>query len=173
MAHINLGGGLPGLPMAIANPQAHFTLLDSNSKKMLVVRDIVERLQLSNVNVICGRAEDHYGHYDFIMGRAVSALPNFLSYSSHLLDHSGTGANKRSSLDTTKSGMLYLKGGDFLNEIIEAEIDPSSVTLISVSSLLPGLSSEKFVLYIPHEQIALFYRRFNTKNASNRLAKKK
>ena len=64
---IGTGGGLPGLPMAILNPQAEFTLLDSVGKKLVVVEDIRKSLQLDNVRVVNARAEDHaaQGHrYD-------------------------------------------------------------------------------------------------------------
>jgi 16S rRNA (guanine527-N7)-methyltransferase len=63
------GGGLPGLPMAIVNPEAHFTLIDSNSKKMKVVQNIVDTLKLPNVKVVCSRAEDYHEKHDFILGK--------------------------------------------------------------------------------------------------------
>ena len=66
---LNKGGGLPGLPLAIVSPDTHFTLIDSNTKKMKVVQNIVDTLKLSNVKVVCGRAENHQEKYDFILGR--------------------------------------------------------------------------------------------------------
>jgi 16S rRNA (guanine527-N7)-methyltransferase len=120
---VGTGGGLPGLPLAIICPDAHFTLLDSNSKKMMVVNEIANSLGLNNVNVVCSRAEKLNDKFDFLLGRAVSALPNFLSFSSHLIDgksrtlpkdfvrkspSESTGSD--SSSVSISSGMLYLKG---------------------------------------------------------------
>ena len=168
---VGTGGGLPGLPMAIMNPDTQFTLLDSSQKKMKVVSDIASRLCLSNVNVVCARAEDYKAKHDFITGRAVSALPNFLKWSSHLLDYDKLLTNQlamattvpHSSLHTGTTdrsnihgGLLYLKGGDFTDELLECQISPSLVAITPVSELVPGLISEKYVLYIPPLQLAGF-----------------
>ena len=120
---VGTGGGLPGLPLAIICPDAHFTLLDSNSKKMMVVSEIANSLGLKNVNVVCSRAEKLNDKFDFLLGRAVSALPNFLSFSSHLIDGKSRALPKdyvQKSLSESSgsnlpsvsisSGMLYLKG---------------------------------------------------------------
>lgn len=171
---VGTGGGLPGLPMAIMNLDTQFTLLDSSQKKMKVVSDIASRLGLSNVNVVCTRAEEYKAKHDFITGRAVSALPNFLKWSSHLLDydklltstaevassgpHSSllTGTTDRSNIH---GGLLYLKGGDCTDELLECQITPTSVAITPVSELVPGLISEKYVLYIPPIQLAAFSKR--------------
>lgn len=66
---VGTGGGFPGLPLAIINPTASFTLLDSNTKKMTVVQDIVNSLELTNVKVIISRAELYTTEkFDFILG---------------------------------------------------------------------------------------------------------
>ena len=75
---VGTGGGFPGLIMAICYPQARFTLVDSVGKKIAVVADIAERLGLPNVEVRHGRAELVKKEYDFITGRAVKNLPEFL-----------------------------------------------------------------------------------------------
>ena len=76
---VGTGGGLPGIPMAICYPQANFTLIDSIGKKIAVVSDITERLGLRNVKVIRGRVEElpTKRTYDFVTGRAVTAIPKF------------------------------------------------------------------------------------------------
>ena len=109
-------GGLPGLPLAIACPNTQFTLIDSNTKKMMVVQDLADQLELKNVRVICSRAEKLNERFDFMLGRAVSNLPNFLSFSSHFVDGKSkiplTIAEQKlvSSGVTIGSGLLYLKG---------------------------------------------------------------
>ena len=97
--------------MAIACPEAKFTLLDSNSKKMAIVDDIATSLGLSNVRVVCSRAEKLQESYDFLLGRAVSALPNYLGFSEHLLKKKSD-AQPATLLDgyPISSGLLYLKG---------------------------------------------------------------
>ena len=121
---VGTGGGLPGLPMAIINPNAHFTLLDSNGKKMKIVDEIASILGLQNVRVVCARAETIQEKYDFLLGRAVSAVPKFLGFSAHLLDEKSKAPFSLSnSGEEIKSGLLYLKGGDFSEEIIEAGVE--------------------------------------------------
>ena len=109
---VGTGGGLPGLPLAIICPDAQFTLIDSNSKKMMVVSDMAASLGLKNVRVICCRAEKLTEKFDFLLGRAVSALPNFLSFSSHLLKEKSAASSTTIANTgiTVSSGMLYLKG---------------------------------------------------------------
>ena len=160
--------------MSIVNPDAHFTLIDSNSKKMKVVQNIVDTLKLSNVKVVCSRAEDYHEKYDFILGRAVSAIPNFLNWSSHLLNETPQSKSVTTSSDhTISSGLLYLKGGDFTDELSEAKINPSSVQLFPVNELVQGLQSEKFVLYIPAHEISNFYNRKQLEAIKLKESKKK
>ena len=77
---VGTGGGLPGIPLSICYPQARFTLMDSIGKKVMVVEDMVKRLDLSNAEVKRGRVEElpRKKTYDFIIGRAVTALPHSL-----------------------------------------------------------------------------------------------
>ena len=58
IADIGTGAGLPGIPLAIARPDCHFTLLDSNSKKTRFVQQAVLELKLSNVEVVHARVEE-------------------------------------------------------------------------------------------------------------------
>lgn len=152
---VGCGGGFPSLPNAILYPQTSFSLLDSNSKKMMVVADIVQQLNLKNVRVITSRAEDLHEKYDLLLGRAVSAIPNFLTFSSHLLDTSKEKISSDSKM--LDRGLLYLKGGDYNKELEEANIDDYSI--LSVQDLVnhDGFQSDKYILHIPVEQIQKFY----------------
>lgn len=141
---IGCGGGFPGLPLAILNPQANFTLLDGSTKKMAVVQDMVDKLKLENVRVMACRAEDCHEQFDSLLGRAVSAIPNFLSFSAHL------------QYPLSSSGLWYIKGGDFKNELREAKV--KTYTLIPVKDTLP-IDSDKYVLHIPAAEISSFHRR--------------
>lgn len=74
---VGTGGGIPGLPLAIAAPECRFTLLESIRKKIDAVKDMAGNLGLNNVRCVRARVEDHEPVYDYILGRAVVALPEF------------------------------------------------------------------------------------------------
>jgi 16S rRNA (guanine527-N7)-methyltransferase len=78
---VGSGGGLPGVPLAIALPGVAFTLLETTGKKAAFLRDTAAALGLANVSVLQARAEeagqDHHHHreqYDAVVSRAVGPL---------------------------------------------------------------------------------------------------
>ena len=161
---VGTGGGFPGLPLAVVCPEARFTLLDSNGKKTMVVRDISEHLGLTNVRTVNARAEAVQDRFDFILGRAVSAVPSFLSFASHLIDGNSKAEPTRvpGHDDFVTSGLLYIKGGDFESELREAGIETSRS--FPIEALLGGLlDTDKSVLHIPSNEIIGFHRRLNPK----------
>ncbi|MFW5663536.1 MAG: 16S rRNA (guanine(527)-N(7))-methyltransferase RsmG [bacterium] len=106
---VGTGGGFPGIPLAIMFPQAHFYLLDSIEKKIKVVHEVAESIGLDNVTPVRDRAENAPGHYDFIVSRAVTALPKFTGWVKGKI----AGEQK----NDISNGILYLKGGDFSGEL--------------------------------------------------------
>jgi 16S rRNA (guanine527-N7)-methyltransferase len=103
------GGGFPGIPLAILFPETEFTLVDSIAKKIRVVEEIKNELDLKNVYPRNERFENTLGKYEFITGRAVSTLPGLCKLlSGKILDHN---RNKY------PNGLIYLKGGDFTDEL--------------------------------------------------------
>jgi 16S rRNA (guanine527-N7)-methyltransferase len=108
---IGCGGGLPGLPMALCYPQATFTLLDSTRKKIDAVAEMAAEMGLSNVQPTWARAETHTPRYDYILGRAVTALPGFVALAKPRLRPGQAG--------NLPAGILYLKGGDFADELAQ------------------------------------------------------
>lgn len=108
---VGTGGGFPGIPLAILFPDTHFTLVDAIGKKIKVVQEVVEGLHIKNVTAIHSRVEDIEGQFDFIVSRAVAAMPTFV--------HWVKGKIKKNSDHSRKNGILYLKGGDLEEELKE------------------------------------------------------
>ncbi|HBN05973.1 MAG TPA: 16S rRNA (guanine(527)-N(7))-methyltransferase RsmG, partial [Bacteroidales bacterium] len=77
---VGTGGGFPGIPLAIMFPNVHFTLVDSIGKKIRVVNEVKDALGLKNVDAYQMRAEDVNGCFDFIVSRAVTQMPEFVSW---------------------------------------------------------------------------------------------
>lgn len=77
---VGTGAGFPGLPLAIADPHRHFTLLDSNGKKVRFVGHAARMLELDNVQTVHARAEAHRPSmvYDTVVTRAFAPLPDLL-----------------------------------------------------------------------------------------------
>ncbi|MEX0316208.1 MAG: 16S rRNA (guanine(527)-N(7))-methyltransferase RsmG [Allomuricauda sp.] len=106
---VGTGGGFPGIPLAILFPETRFTLVDAVRKKIRVVQEVVDGLKLKNVKAYHSRVEDLDGQYDFIVSRAVAAMPTFV--------HWTKGKIKKDSMHERKNGILYLKGGDLTEEL--------------------------------------------------------
>ena len=106
---VGTGGGFPGIPLSILFPSARFSLLDSIEKKIKVVREVAKELDLSNINPVRMRVEDHNDKYDFVVSRAVMAFPQFVRLTSKSIIPGGK--NK------IRNGILYLKGGDLTGEL--------------------------------------------------------
>ncbi len=106
---VGTGGGFPGIPLAILFPEVKFTLVDAIGKKIRVVNEVVEGLELKNVVAYHSRVEDLKGQFDFIVSRAVAAMPTFV--------HWTKGKIKKESMHERRNGILYLKGGDLTEEL--------------------------------------------------------
>ena len=106
---VGTGGGFPGIPLAILFPETQFTLVDAIGKKIKVVQEIVDGLGLENVRAIHQRVEEDNNEYDFVVSRAVAAMPTFMRWIK--------GRIKKVSEHPIKNGVLYLKGGDLGEEL--------------------------------------------------------
>ncbi len=88
---VGSGGGLPGIPLAIARPLLQVTLIDSVAKKTAFLTQAKMELGLDNVNVVTGRVEDYRPEtkFDLITSRAFSDLAEFVALTRPLLDPAG------------------------------------------------------------------------------------
>jgi len=106
---VGTGGGFPGIPLAILFPETRFYLIDVIAKKIAVVKAVAESLNLKNIKAEQMRAENVKGDFDFIVSRAVTNMPDFVSWVKDKI--------KKTNKHELKNGILYLKGGDLTNEL--------------------------------------------------------
>ncbi len=106
---VGTGGGFPGIPLAILFPEVQFHLVDSIGKKIKVVEEVSQGLQLQNVKITNARAEVITDQYDFIVSRAVAQMETFVRWVKYSV--------AKKSKHELKNGILYLKGGDLTEEL--------------------------------------------------------
>lgn len=111
---VGCGGGFPSIPLAILFPEAHFTAADSIRKKITVVEGVSASLGLHNLTPQCVRVETLPTRYDYVVSRAVTAMPEFVGWVWKLLER-----GQRGSLP---NGILYLKGGDLAEELARTRL---------------------------------------------------
>lgn len=142
---VGTGGGLPGLPMAICYPQAQFTLIDSVGKKIKVVQSIADTLGLKNIRARQMRAEQLSEHFDFITGRAVKNLPEFLSW----IQNNACEGHKHS----LANGLLYWKGGAYSDELAPTGYVPDQIYDLEKMLKNPYFC-EKYILHFHAEGLS-------------------
>jgi 16S rRNA (guanine527-N7)-methyltransferase len=106
---VGTGGGFPGIPLAILFPETSFYLIDVIGKKIKVVNEVAAGLGLKNVKAEQKRANLVTEKFDFIVSRAVTNMPDFVSWVN--------GKLKQEQNHTLANGILYLKGGDLAEEL--------------------------------------------------------
>jgi 16S rRNA (guanine527-N7)-methyltransferase len=131
---VGTGGGFPGLPLAIALPEANFLLVDSVGKKLKAVEAMGAELGLDNVHTHHGRAEElvedpimgkkHRHSYDVCLGRSVTSIPKFCFWVHELL--------QQATEEESEAGkLLYIIGGDIDGELLaKTEADESIEDLL-------------------------------------------
>ncbi len=107
VADVGSGAGLPGIPMALAQPQAQFPLIEPMERRSDWLKSAVLELQLENVRVLRARAEEVAEVFDVVTARAVSALPNLLKMCVPLTKHGGE--------------IIALKGSKAADEIADSK----------------------------------------------------
>jgi len=124
---VGTGGGLPGIPLAIARPQAAFVLLDANGKKIRFVRQAVLELGLANVEPVHGRVERYRPAqpFDVVVSRAFASLGDMVDATRHLLAPHGC--------------WIAMKGP---GETAERQALPAGLAVASVPVVIPGLPAD-------------------------------
>jgi len=136
---VGTGGGFPGIPLAILFPETQFTLVDSIGKKIKVVNEVAEGLDLKNVISHHKRVEEIDNKYDFIISRAVARMDAFTRWT--------RGKIKKKSTHKLKNGILYLKGGDLIEELA----DFPKATLYKITDFFTeDFFETKKVVYLPY-----------------------
>jgi len=131
---VGSGAGLPGIPLAVAKPDLHVSLLDSSHKKTAFLRQAVAELRLKSAHVVCERVESWHPteKFDWIISRALAGLAEFAALTGHLL---------------APGGVLAAMKGVYPFEEIEQlppNLRASQVLRLSV----PGLEAERHLVLI-------------------------
>jgi 16S rRNA (guanine527-N7)-methyltransferase len=132
VADIGTGAGFPGLPLAVALPEHHFTLIDSTAKKLKFVEHAAQTLGLRNVQTVHTRAENFRPkeRFDAVVSRAVGPIETFVTWSGHLCVGGGR--------------LLAMKGRYPTDELAHI---PSGWKLAEVHRLnIPGLDEQRHLV---------------------------
>ena len=129
VADVGSGAGFPGLPLAVADPERRYTLIESTGKKVKFLRHVVERLDLPNVDVLHGRAEalKPSQPFDSVISRALGPLSDFVRVAGHL-------AGRR--------GRLFAMKGKVPEEELKS-LPPGWKALAVHAIRVPGLDAER------------------------------
>ncbi len=131
---VGTGAGLPGIPLALTQPNYHFTLLDSNGKKTRFLTHAIQKLAISNIDIIQRRVEDFRVDicFDTVITRAFSTLTDFLEKTHHLACSRGI--------------FLSMKGQYPTEEIsrLDSRFTVTSVNPIEIS----GLNEKRHVIVV-------------------------
>ncbi|NOT38298.1 MAG: 16S rRNA (guanine(527)-N(7))-methyltransferase RsmG [Saprospiraceae bacterium] len=108
---LGTGGGFPGIPLAIYYPEVEFVLLDSIGKKIKVVQEVANSLQLQNLRAYHVRAEEHHEKFHYVVSRAVSTLKELIQWTKYSFE--------KKELNPLPNGIIAYKGGNLTEELKE------------------------------------------------------
>lgn len=133
---VGTGPGLPGIPLAIANPDKQFVLLDSLGKRITFIKNAIRELKLTNVTPVLSRVEEYQEQqFDGILSRAFASLSDMVNWCHHL---------------PNTSGCFYALKGQYQQEEL-AEVN-QPVELIDVIKLsVPELIGERHLVVLKNK----------------------
>jgi 16S rRNA (guanine527-N7)-methyltransferase len=160
---VGTGGGLPGIPLAIIQPDLSVTMVDSIRKKMKAVGEMVGALGLSRAQAICGRVEEldprKDGAFDYIIARSVSSAPEIVGWCGKLLRRRQGRAQPETVPDAgartlvPPGSFILLKGGDLDDELagLSQVVGSASVTVrpLSVAGAEELFTDKKVMIITP------------------------
>lgn len=137
---LGTGGGFPGIPLAIMRPDTRFLLIDGTAKKLKVVQNVVDELELKNVRVKHIRAEECKARFDMVVTRAVASSEKLLEWGRPLL--------KRKQVHAYPNGIIALKGGAVGDELDLLPAHEYYEIHAITDQFSESYFEEKFVVYI-------------------------
>jgi len=136
---LGTGGGFPGIPLAIMFPECRLKLIDGTGKKINVVREVAQAIELKNVVAEQLRGEDEHGKYDFVVSRAVMPFNDLVK-----LTRKNVARQQHNALP---NGIICLKGGN-----IDEETKPFK-KIVEIEPIKNFFDEEwfkeKYIIYIP------------------------
>lgn len=137
VADIGSGAGLPGLVLAIARPDVHWTLIEPMERRVTWLTEQVDELGLENVEILRARAEDvrRPGAFDVVTARAVSALRTLLPLTAPLVRDGGEvtllkGVNAANEIDAAQKQIKKYKLSDVRVEVLGEGVLPEITRVI-------------------------------------------
>jgi 16S rRNA (guanine527-N7)-methyltransferase len=142
VADVGSGAGLPGIPMAIAMPEAHFVLIEPMERRSNWMLEVIEDIGLANVEVRRARAEEVLDlKFDIVTARAVAALEKLLRLTVHLLKPGGSlvalkGSKAAEEIDAAKKLQKKLGIASFEIQICGEKFlaEPTSIVKTTLDS---------------------------------------
>ena len=135
---VGTGPGLPGIPLAIVNPDKSFTLLDSLGKRIRFIRQVLHELNIQNVTPIQSRVEEFMPEvgFDGVLSRAFASITDMVNWCHHLPAQDGV--------------FMALKG-----QIDQAELDqlPKNCSVIEIKPLtVPHLEGQRHLVILTNNK---------------------
>lgn len=152
---LGTGGGLPGIPLKILFPDIKMVLIDSTQKKMIAVKEIINSLGITGIEIFTGRAEELKSEnklnskFDYVISRAVGKLDKILEWGLPFLKKSSTKTND----NIPTRSILVLKGGNITDELNIVKKNKKLFNLDVINITFKGCEN----LFNPDKKLIIMY----------------
>lgn len=136
LVDIGTGGGFPAIPLKILYPESRILCVDSIAKKIMVVKDIIEKMGLKKITAITGRGEeigkksDYKHRFDYVTAKAVAPIKDVKSFGEDFLKSNGK--------------FILIKGGDISEEINSMRDKPKIILYEGMENY--GVEDKKLIV---------------------------